>query len=426
MSDASIVSRIAHQTFLHSPSTMPKGRWWKHLESNFSERPEGFELEPFDWLRVAAAAAGDRVVRTYGGALLSATIPAGLMPSLGWGGLSSGETTKDWDLYAKLANSDNPGRFFREPPKRVDITSYKPRWGYFVPENGQVEGLKFKSPYKPFNPRMRGQFSEHSNNGIARARYWRHDDGPRPTLLGIHGFMADPYWLNEHVFALREFYEQGFDVVLFTMPHHGLRREPSSMFSGHGFFSSGMSGVNEHMGQAICDLRVLMRYLREQRGVTKIGATGVSLGGWTTALLATVVDDLEFALPNVPVASPVDLLLEWEPAGTLLRTALFATRRSVKDLREILAVSTPLTHEPKLATERLMIIGGIGDRLAPPKHSRLLWDHWNRCRIHWFPGSHFLHLDRGEYMAQMHEFMQYLEFAHTPRKSRARVVSIKG
>jgi len=54
-----------------------------------------------------------------------------------------------------------------------------------------------------------------------------------------------------------------------------------------------------------------------------------------------------------------------------------------------------------------MIIGGVGDRMAPPKHSRLLWD---RCRIHWFPGNHLLHLDRGEYLEQMLRFMRELEF----------------
>ena len=57
-------------------------------------------------------------------------------------------------------------------------------------------------------------------------------------------------------------------------------------------------------------------------------------------------------------------------------------------------MTTPLTYKPCLPPERLMIIGGVGDRLAPPKHSRILWDHWGRCRIHWFPGNHVLHLDR--------------------------------
>jgi pimeloyl-ACP methyl ester carboxylesterase len=246
---------------------------------------------------------------------------------------------------------------------------------------------------------------------MVRARYWRHDDGPRPTLIAVHGFMADPYWLNERFFALQEFYDHGYDVILFMMPHHGLRREAGSLYSGQGFFASGLSGVNENMGQAICDLRVLMNWLRNEQGVTKLGATGVSLGGWTVSLLAAVEDSLEFVIPNVPVSSPVDLMMEWQPMGMLLRAGLFASRWSIKQLREVIAVTTPLTYKPKVPTERLMIIGGVGDRLAPPKHSRLLWDHWGRCRIHWFPGNHVLHLDRGLYIEQMLAFLRGHDFS---------------
>src|SRR5947208_2384267 len=82
----------------------------------------------------------------------------------------------------------------------------------------------------------------------------RHDGPPRPVLIAIHGFMADPYWINVRFFALKTFYEQGYDIVLATLPHHGLRAEKETLYSGHGFFTAGMSGVNEHMGQAICDL----------------------------------------------------------------------------------------------------------------------------------------------------------------------------
>jgi len=58
----------------------------------------------------------------------------------------------------------------------------------------------------------------------------------------------------------------------------------------------------------------------------------------------------------------------------------------------------------------LMIISGAGDRLAPPKHSRLLWEHWDRCRLHWFPGNHILHLDQGKYLKDMAQFLRDINF----------------
>jgi hypothetical protein len=57
-----------------------------------------------------------------------------------------------------------------------------------------------------------------------------------------------------------------------------------------------------------------------------------------------------------------------------------------------------------------MLIGGVADRMAPPKHTRLLWEHWDRCRLHWFPGSHLLHLDRGDYLWQIARFLRGIGF----------------
>jgi len=411
MSRSSIVSRIAHDSYRRAPSIMPGGRWWDNLESNFCDLPEGFELEPWDWARVSATAVIDQVMRTWGGTLLTATMPVGFLPGLS--STSYADTPTDWKLYAKLvADGGDPMSFFREPPANVRVVRYEPHWGFFRPTDGRCVGLKFTSPYVPFNKRLKRTFRAYRNNSVARARYWRHDKGPRPTLVAIHGFMADPYWLNERFFSLQYFYDRGYDVVLATLPHHGLRAENSSFYSGQGFFTAGLSGVNEHMGQAICDLRVLLRYLRRDCGVDKLAITGVSLGGWTAALLASIEDGLEAVIPNVPVVSPIDLALEWQPLGGIVRAGLFALRWSVRRLREIVAVTTPLTYAPKLPSERLMIIGGVGDRLAPPKHSRLLWDHWGRCRIHWFPGNHVLHLDRGQYIAQTLSFLEQLDFRH--------------
>lgn len=229
-------------------------------------------------------------------------------------------------------------------------------------------------------------------------------------IAAIHGYFADQYWLNEWLFALKWFYGMGCDVLLFTLPFHGRRQMSFSPFSGYGFFANGLSGINESLAQAVHDFRIFMAFLRRQHSVKKIGLTGVSLGGYTSALLAAVEKSLEFVVPNVPVTTIADLILEWEPIGTILRSMMLATGRTVKELRHMLAVSTPLTYDPLIPRERLMIIGGVGDRLAPPKHSRLLWDHWDRCRIHWFPGSHIVHLDRGAYLKEMAKFITDLGF----------------
>lgn len=401
----SVVSRIVNESNLHQPPLMPSGPWWKYLEINFSEREEGFELGFRDALRVKSTAAMDVLSRTVASSLVGITcFPPGFNP------VTLKKALEDRPLYEELADSGDPGRFFRPPPPDIRVTSKRAAWHRFRPDDGQVLDFSFESPYEPLNPRIRKDYLSHRNNRTVTARCWRHrGSSPRPTIIAVHGFAADAMWVNEWFFALPWFYRLGCDVALVTLPFHGSRQANFSLYPGHGFFAGGLSWMNEAFGQAIMDLRVFVSHLTEI-GVEQVGQTGVSLGGYTTALMAAVEPRLRFAIPNVPVVSIADLVLEWFPTGTAARAAMFATRTSLKELRHALAVHTPLTYRPVLPKERLMIVGGVGDRLAPPKHSRLLWDHWGRPRIHWFPGNHVVHLDKGQYLKQQAIFLTGIGF----------------
>jgi pimeloyl-ACP methyl ester carboxylesterase len=74
------------------------------------------------------------------------------------------------------------------------------------------------------------------------------------------------------------------------------------------------------------------------------------------------------------------------------------------------AVDAPLTYQLLIPKYRLMVIAGAGDRLAPPKHAPLLWDHRDRPRIHWFPGNHLIHFDQGKYLKEMVSFFGTIDF----------------
>lgn len=398
---SSVVSRIAHESCLREPPLLAEGPWWNELDRDFARRDEAFDLALPDRLRVGATASFDRVLRTAGASMISTmALPLGYNP------IALRKAIRDADLYAGLAESADPTRFFERPPSGVRVRAEKGRWlPRFEPEDGTCETLSFDSPFQPVNPSQHKPYLRHGSNRVAHARMLRHRQGPRPTIVAIHGFTADWYLINEWVFALPWFYRMGCDIVLFTLPFHGPRQSRCSPFSGHGYFAGGPSRLNEAVAQSVYDFRILLEWLQRQRGVEQIGVTGLSLGGFTTAMLASAEDRLSFAIPNVPVVSLADLVLEWQPIGWLLRAAFATKRMDLTDVRRLVAVSCPLTYPPVLPSERLMIVSGVGDRLAPPKHSRLLWDHWGRCRIHWFPGSHIIHMDRGAYLTEMARFM---------------------
>jgi hypothetical protein len=146
-------------------------------------------------------------------------------------------------------------------------------------------------------------------------------------------------------------------------------------------------------------------------GAPRVGVTGISLGGYTTAALASSEPRLHFAIPNAAVTELSGLARAWFPAGQLLSVALAREGFSLTDIGRSLAIHSALTYEPVLAKDRLFIIGGLGDRLAPPEQSRQLWEHWGRCRLHWYPGNHVVHVSRGDYLRQMRRFLIATGFA---------------
>lgn len=399
---ASTVSRVANETYGQSRRLMPAQPWWQNLDPAFHKFPDDFYLDLKAQLMVDGTAVVDLGMRTA----LAAFATGLALPTL------ARKISRDhaqWGFYQDLAEAHDAAAVFPRPRQAVAMRRHKAGLLDFRTPDGRVEVLSFESNFQALNPALREDYARHRRNRIAWAEHWRHDGPARPTLCVIHGFVADPYWVNSRFLALPWFYKQGYDVLLYTLPFHGRRQERHSPFSGHGYFSHGLSHLNETIAHAVHDFRLFVDYL-EGIGTPGVGVTGISLGGFTTSLLAAVEDRLAFAVPNVPLASILDLVLEWSPASEILRAALRIGGSDIRAARHATAATCPLTYAPKLPKERLMIVAGAGDRFASPKHSRLLWDHWDRPPLHWFPGNHLIHLDQGRYLKEMSAFMKGIGF----------------
>jgi pimeloyl-ACP methyl ester carboxylesterase len=312
------------------------------------------------------------------------------------------------DLYRVLAAARDPEAVFAAPPGGVPVDVLGAPRGSFKAPAGRVRMLRFESPYRAMNPEAAADYSRHRENGLAWAQHWSHDDGPRPTLAVIHGFGASPYWLNSMFFSLPWLYGQGYDVLMYLLPFHGVRQARAA-FSGWGLFAHGIAHFVEAMGHAVHDFRVFMDHLFAE-GVPQIALTGLSLGGCVSALLAAVEERLALVVPNAPVVNVAKLARQWFPANLALAGGLRISGLSWDQLEETLAVVSPLNYRPLVAHERRMIIGGLGDRLAPPEQADWLWEHWERPRLHWFPGNHVLHAGRGVYLKEMLSFMREVGF----------------
>jgi pimeloyl-ACP methyl ester carboxylesterase len=356
---------------------------------------------------VDASAIGDLALRTWVASVLAATVtPAVLINSVRH--TRSGSERGNLSFYAELAAEQDPAKSFPPPPvlPRVSSRPAGPLAEWIA--RGTVDNISFASSFTAINPAMRKQWSALESNNIVRAQHWRHDDGPRPTLCVIHGFMGSSYLLNGRAFALPWYYRAGYDVLMYTLPFHGRRAEKLSPFSGFGYFASGLSGFAEAMAQAVHDFRSIVNYLRHT-GVDRVALTGISLGGYTSALLASVDDRLEAVIPNCPVVTPATMFDQWFPANKLVGLGLRLSSISHDELTAGLSYHCPLNYQPLVPKDRRMIITGLGDRMAPPHQALMLWKHWDRCALRWFPGSHVLHVSQLDYLRAMtgflHDFM---------------------
>jgi pimeloyl-ACP methyl ester carboxylesterase len=268
---------------------------------------------------------------------------------------------------------------FPEPPvPKV----YEERCGK-LPQ-GEIVDLKWKSGYEPSWPALRDDYLACAANHHGHARLYRHHDGPRTTLICIHGYRGGQLWIEERAFAVRWLYSTGLDVALFTLPFHGRRGLEAPVWP-----SVNVGRTNEGFAHAIFDLRALVKWLSGPAA-----ACGMSLGGYTTALLATVEEKLQLASLMIPVASFPDLM--WHHGeGRADRARAEREGITVEMLREAMAAHTPVLRAPRVPSERVLVMSSEGDRIVPPEHATRLAKHFGTEEMR-FPGGHLMQLGRGD------------------------------
>lgn len=256
-----------------------------------------------------------------------------------------------------------------------------------VPIRDGVWEASWPSASTPFLAEVSAQWLARVENRTARARlYGRSLPGTRPAIVLLHGYLGGQWLFEEQAWPIAWFVRLGLDVVLPLLPLHGTRG--TAQRGAPGFPSSDARLTNEGFRQAITDVRSIASWLRE-RGAPAVGAMGMSLGGYTSALAATVMD-LDFVAPMIPLASIADFAREQGrltdgPDGALEHAALE---------RAYVAVS-PLARAPRVAPSRALVIAAEQDRITPLSHARRLAEHFG-SELVTIPGGHLLQLGRRE------------------------------
>lgn len=256
-----------------------------------------------------------------------------------------------------------------------------------LPGGGEVVDAVWDSGFSPYCGEIADRYLAHEPNRVAAARLFLHGDGPRPVAMLLHGYRCGQWALEERVWPVAWLYERGLDVALPVLPFHAVRARRG----GRPVFPSSDPRVTiEGFRQSVRDLRGLMCWLRA-RGAPAVGAMGMSLGGYTSALLATVEPELAFAVPIIPLASIAD----FARTGGRLVGSEEQQRQQYEALEAAYRMVSPMGRPSRIASDRLLVIGASADRITPLEHAQRLSAHFD-APLSVFEGGHLLQYGRAD------------------------------
>jgi pimeloyl-ACP methyl ester carboxylesterase len=278
--------------------------------------------------------------------------------------------------YCRAEFLANPDAYFSKPgpviPRESAVRD--------LPWGGRCVDLTWESTSEPFHDSVRAAYTEHSANRIARARLYG-EGGGRPAVILLHGYMGGQWAVEERVWPIRWMNRHALDVAVAQLPFHGLRTPTGG--GAPPFPGADPRFTNEGFRQAVADLRVLKALLAE-RGARDVGVMGMSLGGYTTALLATVERGLAFAVPIIPLSSIADFARDQGRLGAGERASLQHAALEAAN-----QVVSPLARAPLIARERVLVVGAQADRVTPIAHAARLARHFD-ARLLRLDGGHLV------------------------------------
>ena len=274
-----------------------------------------------------------------------------------------------------------PEVFFPEPAPAA-MTLREVRAGVF--------DALWPSPYTPFLDEVSAKYMANVANRTAYARLFLAPHAPahepRPAVIAVHGYMQGGRWLLEQArWPIAGLMRRGLDVALPILPAHGPRA--GNRRGAPNFPSADPRLTNEGFRQAVADIVSLAKWLRE-RGAPHVGIMGVSLGGYTSALVATVSQTIDFAMPMIPLASVADFARAQGRLG--VGPSANAQREALERANWI---ASPFARPLCISPSRVLVVAAEHDRITPVSHAERIARHF-ACELLTIPGGHLLQLGR--------------------------------
>ena len=248
----------------------------------------------------------------------------------------------------------------------------------------QFEELRFQSEYEPqIGEPGRERWLAYAPNQLAWAWLLRSGDASRPWLVCVHGYQMGTPAIDLAVFRAEEWRRRGWNVLLPVMPFHGPRR--LGAVSGIGMFGADFLDSAHALTQAIWDMRRLLGWIRAQGG-SEIACYGLSLGGYSAALLASLAPELGTVIAGIPAADFPRLV--WQHAPFAERSRIERAGLTRELAATVMRPVSPLALSPLVPHARRFVFGAPDDQFVSADQVRDLLAHWGAPQHVWLPGAH--------------------------------------
>ena len=274
----------------------------------------------------------------------------------------------------------NPQGYHLKPPALEKVLFKKSS-----SRGADFEHMTFEGGYVPrMGEAGRARWLGYENNQTSHCWVLRHKGPQRPWMIHIHGYRMGTPFLDFSAFNTSYIHEEkGFNVLHYVLPLHGPRKVGPT--SGDALLSPGYVNAIHAEAQAMFELRRIIDWLRRD-GASQIGVHGISLGGFTTALLATLEGNLSCVIAGIPAVELV------KAARRLGRRNLLYFFDNINmpwdEIEQMARVISPLAMKPKVPKKGRYIYAGLLDRLVRPSEPLGLWEHWGKPEIEWYQGNH--------------------------------------
>lgn len=263
----------------------------------------------------------------------------------------------------------------------------------------RIAGLSYERLTFEHDPRLPQSLASQRLSGPAKAvvHLCRHNDGPRPWLIWVHG--AGQGGVEDLLLTRigRIHHQLGYNVAMPVQPGHGCRRREWPAYP-----DMDPLGNVAGMMRAVSEIRAVVRWVRPQASVVVVG--GISMGTPVAALVSHLERDIDAVGLYTPILGLNSMIAKhlgrWGSARDEFRELLGSPV-----VAQLTSVIDPLAVDPAPPPQRRLIVGAWHDRMAMREPTDALQERW-QGQLYWYDGSHVGHVFSRRVFAVTERFLR--------------------